>query len=75
MAGQFDRSANNTTYYLLTPYSASYVLCVYNTGDTGYRYPTDIYDGVRPSLNLKSSVTITAGDGTKNNPFIIYLAS
>ena len=30
---------------------------------------------VRPSMNLKSNVVITSGDGTKNNPFQIELAS
>ena len=27
--------------------------------------------GVRPSLNIKSNVVITGGDGTKENPFTL----
>ena len=41
-------------------------------------YPsTDIYMdylgdfGLRPVINLKSDTKISAGDGTKNNPYII----
>ncbi len=75
MAGQFDRYANNLTYWMLTPYSASHMRVVYYNGD-GYYYfvPNDTY-GIRPSLNLKSNVVITGGNGTKNNPFQIELGS
>ena len=74
MAGQFDRYGNNTSYWTLTPYSASRVRFVYNNGDANGGNPTDAY-GVRPSINLKSNVVITSGDGTLQNPFEIELAS
>ena len=74
MAGQFDRDGNNTTYWTLTPYSASYVWYVYSSCFANTLNPSYAY-GVRPSMNLKSNVVITSGDGTKNNPFTLELAS
>ena len=29
--------------------------------------------GIKPTMNLKSNVVITGGDGTKNNPFTVKL--
>ena len=75
MAGQFDRYGNNTDYWTLTPYSSSYVRCVYNYDYVSYYSPSSNSLGVRPSLNLKSNVQIVNGDGTKNNPFTLKLAS
>ena len=73
MSGQFDRYGNNTYYWTLTPYSSFYVWSVLDTG-IAYRDSPSGASGVRPSLNLKSSVQITGGDGTKNNPFTLELA-
>ena len=74
MSGQFDRYGNNTYYWTLTPYSTSYVWFVYSDGNAYRTSPSDA-NGVRPSLNLKSNVIITGGDGTKNNPFTLELSS
>ncbi len=74
MAGQFDRYGNNTFYWTLTPYSASLVLFVYNYGNAIYYNPSYAL-GVRPSMNLKSNVVITGGDGTKDNPFTLGLSN
>ena len=68
MAGQFDRYVNNIDYWTLTPDSTVNVRKVINQGNAVYDDPFINY-GVRPSLNLKSNVIITSGDGTKNNPF------
>ena len=68
MAGQFDRYGNNKKYWTLTPFSASYVRNVGTSDIANKNNPTEAY-GVRPSLNLKSNVVITSGDGTKQNPF------
>ncbi len=68
MAGQFDKYGNNTTYWTLTPYSASYVRNVGSYGDVGSRSPTSS-SGSRPSMNLKSTVKIVSGTGTKSDPF------
>ena len=74
MAGQFDRYGNNTSYWTLTPYSASFVRIVNNYGYANYDNPAYAY-GVRPSVNLKSNVQIVNGDGTLNSPFQIQLGS
>ena len=81
MAGQFDRYAVKsgtsstkltTTYGILTASGPSYIRYVYSSGTSNDGNPTDVY-GVRPSMNLKSNVIITGGDGTKENPFTIEL--
>ena len=74
MAGQFDRYSNNTNYWLITPYSTSYVRYVDSNGSASHNSPTIAY-GVRPSLNLKSNVEITSGTGTKSDPFVLTLGS
>ena len=70
MAGQFDKYVNNTDYWTLTPYSASYVRDVYFYGLGDYNSPARSY-GSRPSMNLKSTVKIVSGTGTKSDPFVI----
>ena len=70
MAGQFDKYGNNTTYWILTPYSTSYVRYVSNYGYSNFYSPTYSY-GSRPSMNLKSTVKIVSGTGTKSDPFVI----
>ena len=60
---------NNELYWwTLTPYSASDVRNVNSYGNAGNRNPTSA-SGVRPSINLKSSVKIVDGDGTVDNPY------
>ena len=75
MAGQFDSNGHNTDYWLLTPYNAS--IKVYQVGIVGLAQSIDATNsfGVRPSMNLKSSVVITGGLGTKKIPFTLKLAS
>ncbi len=75
MAGQFDRSSNNTTYWFLTPYSSSSVWYVYSSGDAYSSSPSSNSYGARPSMNLKSNVQITSGAGTKTDPFVLALGS
>ena len=70
MAGQFDKYVNNTDYWTLTPYSTSYVRRVNDSGDGSYNGPTNSH-GSRPSMNLKSTVKIVSGTGTKSSPFTI----
>ena len=72
MAGQFDKEGNNTSYWTLTPYFTSRVRSVGSNGYGNNYSPTNSY-GSRPSMNLKSNVIITGGDGTKNSPFQIKL--
>ena len=70
MSGQFDKNSNNTTYWTLTPYSSSRVRYVTRDGSANHNLPTNS-NGVRPSINLKSSVSISGGTGTKSNPFVL----
>ena len=72
MVGQFDKDGNNTNYWTLTPYGTSDVRYVSNYGFGSSNGRTASY-GSRPSMNLKSNVIITGGDGTKSNPFQIKL--
>ena len=70
MAGQFDKNGNNTIYWILTPYNATIVHYVNNNGNNYYSSPTESYVS-RPSMNLKSTVKIVSGTGTKSDPFVI----
>ena len=73
MAGQFDREdreSNNTTYWTLTPYDTARVRYVFDDG-FGYSYSPSSSYGSRPSMNLKSTVKIVSGKGTKSAPFVL----
>ncbi len=72
-SGQFDTKGNNVDYWTLTPYNTSKVRYVYSDGNAYSRGVTSS-DGGRPTINLKSDVMITSGDGTKENPFEVKLA-
>ena len=73
MAGQFTYSENNTTYWLLTLNNTGiYVRTVFLAGNGSFNYTTKSF-GIKPSLNLKSNVIITRGDGTLQNPFELTL--
>ena len=57
----------------LQPFNQAVASIVLN-GYGSYYIPT-YSRGSRPSMNLKSNVIITGGDGTKSNPFRIKLGS
>ena len=59
---------NELHWWTLTPYSASHVWEVDNGGGATDAYPHGNY-GVRPSINLKSTVRIVNGNGTIDNPY------
>ena len=59
---------NGLYWWTLTPYSASSVRDVSDIGYAGSAGPSTA-NGVRPSINLKSSVKIVDGDGTVDNPY------
>ena len=59
---------NGLSWWTLTPYNTSSVRNVNIDGYAGYFTPANAY-GVRPSINLKSSVRIADGDGTIDNPY------
>ena len=61
---------NNELYWwTLTPYSSSDVRYVSSDGCANNNSPSSYSRGVRPSINLKSSVRIVDGDGTIDNPY------
>ena len=60
---------NGLYWWTLTPYSSSSVRYVSDTGDASNGSPSSNSNGVRPSINLKSSVRIVDGDGTIDNPY------
>ena len=46
---------------------------VFYVNSNGYLYFTSVNNalGVRPVINLRSDVTISGGDGTSSNPYVI----
>ncbi len=59
---------NGLYWWTLTPYSSSNVRYVSKRGNASGNNPSNAY-GVRPSINLKSSIKIVDGDGTVDNPY------
>ena len=78
MSGQFDSSGNNSAYWLLTLANAfssiGSSVSATTTWVTMQNRLTNLR-GVKPAMNLKSSVIITGGSGTKSDPFTIALQS
>ena len=77
MSGQFEssktlREGPSSTYWTLTQYNATTMRRVNYLGYGSHGFHSEAYD-IRPTLNLKSNVIITGGDGTKNNPFTLSL--
>ena len=75
--------STNASYYLYTnqnywTMSPSYfggsladVFDVYSTGAIGSDWGVNSAYGVRPVINLKAKVTISGGDGSSTNPYVI----
>jgi len=61
---------NNVYWWLITPYSPSYARYVNDRGDLDSNLPTN-GNGARPSVNLKSTIQIDSGSGSKSNPYIL----
>ena len=70
MTEQFSKADNNTSYWTLTPYRTTDVRYVSNLGHSAGSAPGNS-NGSRPSMNLKSTVKIVSGTGTKSDPFIL----
>ena len=83
MSGQFERynlknstifSNLVTSYWTLTPYNLNLTLRRIEAASNGNTaFPASL-SGVRPTMNLKSNVIITEGDGTLKKPFKIKLS-
>ena len=68
--GGTDGYLNNGLYWwTLTPYSSSIGRTVNNYGNAASSLPSSTSFGVRPSINLKSSVKIVDGNGSVDNPY------
>ena len=72
MAGQFNRYENNASYWTLTLQNSSSIRNVKNISTSSESNTTNKFS-IKPSLNLKSNVIITSGDGTLQNPFTLAL--
>ncbi len=59
-----------TPFYFLNASSGAYNWGIYSLGDSRYGTVNNSF-GVRPVINLKSTVVISQGDGTANNPYIV----
>ena len=57
-------------WWLLNPYSSSYVWSVSNDGGGDYNNPSYSH-AARPSINLKSNIQLSGGSGTKDDPYTI----
>ena len=60
---------NGLDWWTLTPYNSSSVRCVVTMVAFDRASPSSNSNGVRPSINLKSSIKIVDGDGTVDNPY------
>ena len=67
---QGNGSSSSSRMWLMNPYSTSNVWYVDNDGGGTYTSASNTYGG-RPSINLKSNIKITGGNGKKENPFEI----
>ena len=72
MAGQFNRYENNAFYWTLTLQNSSSIRNVKNISTSSESNTTNKFS-IKPSLNLKSNVMITSGNGTLQNPFTLAL--
>ncbi len=73
MCGHFNNRYSNNSYWTITKEDDANVR---GSSTTGYTYAYSSSDStvaIKPTMNLKSNVVITGGDGTKSNPFTIAL--
>ena len=66
-------NATSTWYWSFSPYNfdgLAYVLYVGGSGIVGNYWVTDT-SGLRPAVSLTSATTISGGNGTSSNPFVI----
>ena len=70
MGGQYNNSSNNANCTYLTPINSANIWYMIQFGQA-YSYAPSSSVGIKPSLNLKSNVIITGGNGTLQNPFTL----
>ena len=66
----------NSNYWTMSPCSYNGGAHVFLVNSNGWLYSTGVFlgFGVRPVINLKSSVQITGGDGSSGNPYVLSIA-
>ena len=68
-------NATDTYWWSLSPrnFSGGFAYVWYVDGSDGYfgSYSVDYTGGVRPSISLKSTATISGGSGTSEDPYVI----
>ncbi len=74
MEGQFNEYSKNTNYWILTPTNSNLLRYINRLANLYENDSMSIYS-IKPSLNLKSNIIITDGDGTIQNPFKLELSS
>ena len=62
--------SSSKTYYLMNPFSASNPWVACNYGDAYGANPGATY-AVRPTIHLKSEITIAGGTGLPNDPYTV----
>ena len=76
-----ESSYGSVAFWALSPNywfgSDSYVWFVYGSGSPGYLDDGDVDStpAVRPSVSLSSCNLISRGDGSANNPYVVYIGS
>ena len=73
MSGVFSATKIGSSFWSLTSSDNSMFYIGENAGFLSILPTSQL--AIKPALNLKSNVVITSGDGTKENPFEIELAS
>ena len=73
MGGQYNNSSNNANCTYLTPINSANIWNMIQFGQA-YAWTPSSSTGIKPTLNLKSNVIITGGDGTLQNPFSLELS-
>ena len=64
---------NEDYFWTMSPFGSDSVARVWVVDPVGglVNDDVDVGDGVRPAINLKSTVKATGGDGTSSNPYVI----
>ena len=64
---------NGDYFWTMSPFYYDFSAVVWSVGGFGYADVDGVNrgNGVRPAINLKSTVKVTRGDGTSSNPYVI----
>ena len=68
------KNASSEYWWTMTPFSFdgsyAYIFHLSSNGYLNFNY-ADYSGGLRPAIALKSNVTISGGNGTQANPFVV----